>query len=285
MAKQYMPLEDCSGSAVLGGEIPQLRPPAFSDDSKYTTFSYTHYLEGLEISDSYIYDPGGSEISEAVAGEIATFAVPPTNYPGRLEICDSYTYDLEGSEISEAVAGEIATFAVPPTNYPGRLEIFEAVAPNISTRFYAIEATIDFSNAKGDLQGVLMAHGGCFGGHSFYIYQGKLCYVYNWLGQQQKITCDLPRLSSEVTLKVEFAKPKIIAPSDEKLGDSTIDNMKLYINNIEQNVDIIRTLSNHTPNFLTKYKHEIPYEFQGAKLQRIIVTITDDIILNPLSKG
>ncbi|CCI19154.1 hypothetical protein MICAF_4720001 [Microcystis aeruginosa PCC 9807] len=73
-----------------------------------------------------------------------------------------------------------------------------------------------------------MAQGGYFGGHSFYIYQGKLCYVYNWLGQQQKITCDLPRLSSEVTLKVEFAKPKIIAPSDEKLGDSTIDNMKLY---------------------------------------------------------
>ena len=203
MAKQYMPLEDCPGSAVLGGEIPQLRPPAFSDDRQYTTFSYT-------------YHPGGSEISEAVA-------------------------------------------------------------PNISTRFYAIEATIDFSNAKGDLQGVLMAHGGCFGGHSFYIYQGKLCYVYNWLGQQQKITCDLPRLSSEVTLKVAFAKPKIIAPSDEKLGDSTIDKMKLYINNIEQNVDIIRTLSNHTPNFLTQYKHEIPYEFQGTKLQRIIVTITNDV--------
>ena len=41
MAKQYMPLEDCSGSAVLGGEIPQLRPPAFSDDPKYTTFTLT----------------------------------------------------------------------------------------------------------------------------------------------------------------------------------------------------------------------------------------------------
>ena len=239
MAKQYMPLEDCSG--VLGAEIPQLRPPAFSDDPQYTTFSYTYYPEGLEISDSYTYDPGGSEISEAVAREIATFDVLPTNYPGGLEIS-------------------------------------EAVVPNISTRLYAIEATIDFSKAKGDLQGVLMAHGGCFGGHSFYIYQGKLCYVYNWLGQQQKITCDLPRLSGEVTLKVEFAKPKIIAPSDEKLGDSTIDKMKLYINNIEQNVDIIRTLSNHTPNFLTQYKHEIPYEFQGAKLQRIIVTITNDIV-------
>ncbi|MFM7794111.1 MAG: hypothetical protein ACKO90_40645, partial [Microcystis panniformis] len=50
-----------------------------------------------------------------------------------------------------------------------------------------------------------------------------------WLGQQQKITCDLPRLSGEVKLKVEFAKPKIIAPSDEKLSDSTIGKMKLYI--------------------------------------------------------
>jgi hypothetical protein len=41
MAKQCMPFEDCSGSAVLGGEIPQLRPPAFSDDPKYNTFTLT----------------------------------------------------------------------------------------------------------------------------------------------------------------------------------------------------------------------------------------------------
>jgi hypothetical protein len=121
MAKQYMPLEDCSGSAVLGGEIPQLRPPAFSDNSKYTTFSYTYYPGGLEISDSYIYYPGESEISEALAREITTFAVPPTNYPEGLEISDSYIY------------------------YPGGSEISEAVVPNISTRlFYALKAIIAF---------------------------------------------------------------------------------------------------------------------------------------------
>jgi len=206
-----MPLDDRSAAEVLGGDRPQLRPPAFAkDDPKDATFSYTYY-------------PGGSEIPEAVA-------------------------------------------------------------PNTRGRSYEIEAIVDFSTGETP-EGVMIAHGGRFGGYSFYIYESKLCYVYNWLGQQQKITCALPRLSGEVTLKVEFAQPKIIVPSDEKLGDSTIDNMKLYINNIEQNVDIIRTLSNHTPNFLTKYKHEIPYEFQGAKLQRIIVTITDDIILNPLSKG
>ena len=120
MAKQYMPLEDCSGSAVLGGEIPQLRPPAFSDDPKYNTFSYTYYPGGLEISDSYIYYPGESEISEALAREITTFAVPPTNYPEGLEISDSYIY------------------------YPGGSEISEAVVPNISTCLYALKAIIAF---------------------------------------------------------------------------------------------------------------------------------------------
>ncbi|MCE2662838.1 MAG: hypothetical protein PX481_01720 [Microcystis sp. M53603_WE2] len=121
MAKQYMPLEDCSGAAVVGGEVPQLRPPAFSDNSKYTTFTYTYYPEGLEISDSYISYPGESEISEALAREITTFAVPPTNYPEGLEISDSYIY------------------------YPGGAEISEAVVPNISTRlFYALKAIIAF---------------------------------------------------------------------------------------------------------------------------------------------
>jgi len=75
----------------------------------------------LEISDSYIYYPGESEISEALAREITTFAVPPTNYPEGLEISDSYIY------------------------YPGGSEISEAVVPNISTRlFYALKAIIAF---------------------------------------------------------------------------------------------------------------------------------------------
>jgi hypothetical protein len=104
----------------LGAEILQLRPPAFSDDPKYNTFSYTYYPGGLEISDSYIYYPGESEISEALAREITTFAVPPTNYPEGLEISDSYIY------------------------YPGGSEISEAVVPNISTCLYALKAIIAF---------------------------------------------------------------------------------------------------------------------------------------------
>ncbi|MEA5534665.1 hypothetical protein [Crocosphaera sp. XPORK-15E] len=222
------PLDDRSAAQVLGGERPQLRPPAFSEtDGKDATFSYTYY-------------PGGSEIPEAVA-------------------------------------------------------------PNIRTRSYAIEATV--SNAGAEIKGVLMAHGGRFGGHSFYIHEGKLCYVYNWLGQQQqKITCPLPSLNSqEMTLKVEFAKEKTIAPPDENLGSSTVGNVKLYINNIEQTTTLLEgTFTGYFDKFLTQpgkfalsgegfnigrdagqpvstdYENDVPYEFEGAKLKKVIVTIQND---------
>ncbi len=55
MVKAYMPFKDCS--RVLGAETPQLRPPAFSDDPQYNTFSYTYYPRGLEISDTASKSP------------------------------------------------------------------------------------------------------------------------------------------------------------------------------------------------------------------------------------
>lgn len=225
------PLDDRSAAQVLGGERPQLRPPAFSEgDGPDATFSYTYY-------------PGGSEIPEAVA-------------------------------------------------------------PNIRGRSYSIEATISISNAETEVKGVLMAHGGRFGGHSFYIHNGKLCYVYNWLGQQeQKISCTLPTDKSDMTLKVEFAKEKTLTPSnpnfDPNLGSSTVGNLKLSIDGIEQTgADIEGTFSDYSGKLLTQpgkfslcgegfnigrdpgqpvstdYEHE--YEFEGAKLKTVTVTIKND---------
>jgi arylsulfatase len=225
-----LPLDDRSTSEVLGGERPQLRPPAFSEsDPQDKTFPYTYY-------------PGGSEIPEAVA-------------------------------------------------------------PNIRTRSYAIEATI--SNAEADMKGVLMAHGGRFGGHSFYIHkddegQKTLCYVYNWLGQQQqKITCPLPSLEGEMTFKVAFTKEKTLQ-SDANFGSSTIGTVKLYINDIEKATTLEGTFTGYSGKFLTQpgkfslcgegfnigrdpgqpvssdYEHEIPYEFEGATLKTVIVTIQND---------
>jgi arylsulfatase len=190
--------------------------------------------------------------------------------------------------------------------YPGGSEIPEAVAPNIRTRSYSITATVDFSS--GDTpEGVLLAHGGRFGGHSFYIHENRLCYVYNWLGQrEQKVSCSLPNnLSGEVVkLKVEFAKTGMLQ-NDPKFGSSTVGNVSLFISDmdtpvtpIEHNLDSFE--DTQKGKFLTQpskfalsgegfnigrdagqpvshdYATHIPYEFEGAILKNVVVAIKND---------
>ncbi len=68
--------------------------------------------------------------------------------------------------------------------YPGGSEIPESVAPNIRNRSYtiAVEATIDTEEAGG----VLFAQGSRFGGHALYLKDGKLKYVYNFVGLRSR---------------------------------------------------------------------------------------------------
>jgi hypothetical protein len=69
--------------------------------------------------------------------------------------------------------------------YPATAEVPESVAPNIRNRSYtiAVEVTLD----SGDAQGVLFAHGARFGGHALYVKDGKLKYVYNFVGDVEQI--------------------------------------------------------------------------------------------------
>lgn len=127
------------------------------------------------------------------------------------------------------------------TYYPGGSEIPEAVAPDIRYRSYEITATVNFSSAtlKEDDGGVLLAQGGRFGGHSLYIHNKKLCYVYNWLGQsEQKVSCDLGTPTGEMELKVKFIKSACQGHDadldSDKYGSSTLGTVELYINDVLQ---------------------------------------------------
>jgi arylsulfatase A-like enzyme len=63
--------------------------------------------------------------------------------------------------------------------FPDTAPVPEGVAVNIRGRSYKIVANVDISN---DAHGVLFAHGTRFGGHALFIKDGKLHYVYNFLG-------------------------------------------------------------------------------------------------------
>src|SRR6185437_12960911 len=69
--------------------------------------------------------------------------------------------------------------------YPGTAEVPESVAPNIRNRSYTVAVEVDVESA--DASGVLFSHGARFGGHALYVKDGKLKYVYNWVGMFEQI--------------------------------------------------------------------------------------------------
>lgn len=103
--------------------------------------------------------------------------------------------------------------------YPGSAPVPEGVAVNIRGRSYKIVADVDLTDKA---SGVIFAHGSRFGGQSLFIKNGKLCYVYNFLGlrPEQKLVSDrVP--TGKHALGVEFVREKS-GPHGESVGTARL---------------------------------------------------------------
>src|SRR6185436_10779667 len=109
--------------------------------------------------------------------------------------------------------------------YPDTADVPESVAVNIRRRSYTIAAgvRVDLPGAGG----VLFAHGGMGGGHSLFVKDGRLHYVYNWLGEKhQKVTSDVDVPTGKHVFAAEFQK------TGEDQGTlSAVGTLTLYIDN------------------------------------------------------
>ncbi|WP_157428002.1 arylsulfatase [Agromyces salentinus] len=105
--------------------------------------------------------------------------------------------------------------------YPGAAAIPESVAVNVRGRSYKIIADVVID---ADAEGVIFAHGSRFGGHSLFIKDRKLTYVYNFLGIPPEQTFTSEELTpGPHTLGFEF-----IRESAGEHGES-IGTAKLYV--------------------------------------------------------
>jgi arylsulfatase len=89
--------------------------------------------------------------------------------------------------------------------YPGIPQIPESAAVNVAGRSYKILANVEITDP--DCSGVIFSQGARFGGHSLFIKNKKLYYVYNFLGippEQQFISPELK--PGKYTLGVEFIR-------------------------------------------------------------------------------
>lgn len=144
-----------------------------------------------------------------------------------------YAGVYKGLPIDDRSALEIITTPRPqpskPRNryiyYPHTADVPESVAVNIRGRSYTIAAGVVID--KTEAEGVLFSHGSGLGGHSLYIKNRKLHYVYNWLGVDiQKITSDVEVPTGRHIFSAEFQKT-----GQDPQTRSFLGTLNLYIDN------------------------------------------------------
>jgi len=108
--------------------------------------------------------------------------------------------------------------------FPDTAPVPEGVAVNVRGRSYKIIADVVITDPNAS--GVIFAHGSRFGGHSLFIKNKKLYYVYNFLGikPEQKFVSPTELKPGKYTLGMEFIREKA-GPHGESLGKT-----KLYVN-------------------------------------------------------
>ena len=105
--------------------------------------------------------------------------------------------------------------------YPDTAPVPESTAVNIRGRSYKILADVEVTPES---EGVIFAHGSRFGGHTLFIKDHKLHYVYNFLGIKPEQTLVSPELEpGQLTLGVEFVR--------EGAGEhmESVGTAKLYV--------------------------------------------------------
>ncbi|MGB6194480.1 MAG: arylsulfatase [Terracidiphilus sp.] len=169
--------------------------------------------------------------------------------------------------------------------YPDTSDVPEGVAPNIRNKSYSIvaEVTVDKANAEG----ILMTQGARFGGHALFIKNGKLCYVYNFLGMEvQKVISSDSVPTGKITLGAEFTKtsedPKFVAHGD----------LKLYINKKQVGEGKIRTQPGkfaiageglaigRQPADVVSDDYARPFEFTGGTIEKVVINISGEHVVD-----
>ncbi len=165
--------------------------------------------------------------------------------------------------------------------YPDCAEVPESVAPNIRNRSYTIaaELTIDTPEASG----VLFAQGARFGGHALYIKDGRLKYVYNWVGEfEQIVESTEPIPTGRVVLSASFDKDGDTMPTegtlslyirDRKVGEGKIKTQPGKFSLAGEGLNVGKEGAEPVTD---DYPGESPWPFVGGTIKRVFVDVSGE---------
>jgi arylsulfatase len=188
------------------------------------------------------------------------------------------------------VAGHAAEYHPTPLKsgryiyYPGTTEVPEASAARTLGASFKALAEVEFT---GDTRGVIFAQGSRFGGYSMFVKDGKVTFVFNFLGvpPEQRLSCDAPRLGKHI-VGVEFEK-KGMGKHNEVLG-----RMKLHLDGKLVAEDDFRTQSGHyalcgeglaigrDAGDAVSSEYGAGFNFSGGKIEKVVFDVADDLYVD-----
>jgi arylsulfatase len=163
--------------------------------------------------------------------------------------------------------------------YPGTNPVPEGVAVNVRGRSYKILADVRIEDG---CEGVIFAHGSRFGGHSLFIKDMKLHYVYNFLGIRPEQTFVSEALKpGDYTLGMEFTRERA-GEYGESFGttrlyvnDKVVDEgeMKTQPGKFTLSGDGLCIGRDSGDNVSQEYSS--PAEFTNGEIQFVVVTVEE----------
>ena len=168
--------------------------------------------------------------------------------------------------------------------FPDTADVPESQAVNVRNRSFVIGALVDIP-APG-AEGVLFAHGSPFGGHALYVKDGRLHYVYNFVGMsEQKIegTEEIP-IGEKLILSASFDKsgedPPGVATGilslwhgDTKVGEGPIKTQPGKFMIAGEGLCIGRDSG---AGVTSDYPGEKPWRFTGGTIRRVAVDVSGE---------
>jgi arylsulfatase A-like enzyme len=215
-------------------------------------------------------------------------------YPERLEELKGlwfyYAGIYKGLPLDDRTAREILTSPRPQPSeprdryvyYPDTAEVPESVGVNIRRRSYTVAAGVQLDTPEAE--GVLFAHGGVAGGHSLYVKDGRLHYVYNWLGERiETISSPDPIPTGNHVLSAEFDKT-----GDDPDTYSATGTLTLYVDTEAVAAGEIMTqpgnfslvgdgicVGRDSGSAVTA-DYIAPFAFAGGTIERVVVDVSGE---------
>ena len=196
---------------------------------------------------------------------------------------------IDGSALSRMIA-EKPLIAVPRDSYtyrPGTQSVPFSAGPRVLNRPHSITASVDIP--EGGAEGVLLCQGSAAGGYSFFIKDGTLRYVHNYVGRSlHKVQSEGPVPSGTHELRFEFEPTG--AP-DMAAGKGAPGRLQLYVDgtlvgNAEAPVTVPFVLNpgaltcGANPGSPVTDDYTSPFKFTGD-LHQVTVDVSGELIHDP----